>query len=31
VAPAKAVIEMIYKQGNWYVTSFNIDSERLLP
>lgn len=31
VAPAKAVIEMIYEQGNWYVTSFNIDSERLLP
>jgi len=30
-APAKAVIEMIYEQGNWYVTSFNIDSERLLP
>ncbi len=30
-APAKAVIEMIYEQGNWYVTSFNIASERLLP
>ena len=31
VAPAKAVIEMIFEQGNWYVTSFNITSERLLP
>ncbi len=31
VAPAKAVIEMVYEQGNWYATSFNITSERLLP
>ena len=31
VAPAKAVIEMIYEEGSWYVTRFNIDSERLLP
>lgn len=31
LAPAKALIEMIYEEGNWYVTAFNIDSERLLP
>ena len=31
VAPAKALMEMIYEQGNWYVTSFNIDSEMLFP